>query len=49
MTSESLVTSEERRPLWRRVQWIDIVLVVVAVVVLLVLTAELWMPHYGPE
>jgi hypothetical protein len=34
---------------WRRIQWIDVVMVVVAVVVLLFLTAELWMPHLGPE
>jgi hypothetical protein len=34
---------------WRRIQWIDIVLVIIAVVILLVLTMELWLPHYGPE
>lgn len=33
------------RPWWRRIQWIDVVLVVVAVVILLVLTMELWLPH----
>lgn len=40
------MTSSERRPAWwRRIQWIDIVLVGVAAVVLLMLTAELWLPH----
>ena len=34
---------------WQRIQWIDVVLLVIAVVVLLFLTAELWMPHLGPK
>ena len=36
---------DQQRPWWRRIQWID-VLVVFAVMVLLILTAELWLPHY---
>ena len=34
---------------WRRVQWIDVVLVVIGVVLLLMMTMELWTPHVGPE
>lgn len=34
---------------WRRVQWFDVLLVIVAVMVLLALTMEWWLPHYGPE
>jgi hypothetical protein len=30
-------------------QWTDVVLVTVGVVVLLMLTMELWVPHFGPE
>jgi hypothetical protein len=37
---------EPKRRWWRRIQWIDVVL---AVVVLLFLTAEMWMPHFSPE
>jgi hypothetical protein len=40
---------EPKRRRWQRIQWIDVVLVIIAVVVLLFLTAELWMPHFGPE
>ena len=36
------------RPWWKRIQWIDVVLVVLCVVVLLFFTMELW-PHYGVE
>jgi hypothetical protein len=39
------MTDAERR-WWRRIQWSDVVLVVVAVAVLLMLTMELWLPHY---
>ena len=35
-------------PWWKRVQWIDVVLVVLGVVILLFLTMEFWLPHYGP-
>ncbi len=38
-----------KRRWWKRIQWIDVVLVVIAVVLLLYLTAELWMPHIGRE
>ena len=34
---------------WRRIQWIDVVLVIAAVLVLLVMTMEWWLPHYGPR
>jgi hypothetical protein len=40
---------EPRRRWWQRIQWTDVVLVIVAVVVLLMLTMELWLPHFGPE
>lgn len=40
---------EARRRWWKRIQWVDVVLVVIAVVVLLFITAELWLPHFGPE
>ena len=40
---------EPKRPWWHRVQWTDVVLVVTAVIILLFLTAELWLPHLGPE
>lgn len=34
---------------WQRIQWIDVVLVIIAVVILLLVTAQIWLPHYGPE
>jgi len=36
---------------WRRIQWIDVVLVILGVIVLLMMTFELWLPHnpIGPE
>jgi hypothetical protein len=34
---------------WRRIQWIDVVIVMVGVVILMILTMELWLPHYGPR
>jgi hypothetical protein len=40
---------EPIRRWWQRIQWIDVVLVVIGVIVLLMLTMELWMPHFGPE
>ena len=40
---------EPKRRWWRRIQWIDVVLVAIAVVILLFVTAELWLPHFGPE
>lgn len=40
---------DARQPWWKRIQWIDVVLVVLGVVILLILTSELWLPHYGPE
>lgn len=30
---------------WRRIQWIDVVLVILGVIVLLMMTFELWLPH----
>lgn len=43
--------SDQQQPWWRRIQWFDVLLVVIAVFVLLMLTAEWWLPHYpvGPE
>ena len=40
---------EPKRRWWHRIQWIDVVLAVIGVIVLLMLTMELWMPHFGPE
>jgi len=37
-----------KRRWWQQIQWIDVVLVLTAVVVLLFLTEELWMPFF-PE
>jgi hypothetical protein len=34
------------RSWWRRIQWIDVVLVILGVIVLLMLTFELWLPHH---
>jgi hypothetical protein len=34
---------------WQRIQWIDIVLIIIGVMVLLAVTAEWWLPHYGPQ
>lgn len=36
------------RSWWHRVQWFDVVLVLFAVFALLLLTAELWLPHASP-
>jgi hypothetical protein len=33
----------------QRIQWTDIVLVVIVVAVLLLLTMEIWLPHIGPD
>ena len=35
----------DQRRWWRRIQWIDIVLIIAGVMILLMLTAELWLPH----
>jgi len=32
----------------RRIQWVDVLLVVLGVIILLMLTYELWMPHNPP-
>lgn len=40
---------EAPRRWWRRIQWIDIVMVVLGVVFLLFITMELWLPHFWPE
>ena len=34
---------------WRRIQWIDVLLVLVGVMILLMLTMEIWLPHNGPN
>lgn len=36
---------EDGRPCWRQIQWIDVVLVGLAVAIVIALTAELWLPH----
>ncbi len=42
---------EDIRPWWRRIQWIDVVFVILGVIILLMMTFELWLPHnpLGPE
>jgi hypothetical protein len=40
---------EPTRRWWQRIQWVDVVLVVMAVIILLSITAELWLPHFGPD
>lgn len=30
---------------WHRIQWIDVVLVILGVAILLFLTMEFWLPH----
>ncbi len=39
----------ETRRWWQRIQWIDVVLVVIGVLLLLMMTMELWLPHFGVE
>jgi hypothetical protein len=39
----------ETRRWWQRIQWIDVVLVVIGVFLLIVITMEWWLPHFGPE
>ena len=34
---------------WKRIEWIDVVVIVLVVVALLFITSELWLPHYGPR
>ncbi len=34
---------------WQRIQWTDVALVIIALAILLLLTMEFWLPHYGPE
>ncbi len=41
--------NDPERSWWRRIQWIDVLLVIIAVMILLVLTMEAWLPHYGPR
>ena len=41
------VSDIEDRRWWKRIEWIDVVLVIVGVVILLMLTMEFWLPHYG--
>ena len=43
------MTDVVKKAWWRRIQWVDVVLVVLRVVVLLFLTMEIWMPHFGPD
>jgi hypothetical protein len=41
----------QQRPWWKRIEWIDVVVVLLAIAIILAVTAELWLPHYpvGPE
>ena len=43
------MTAPRERRWWRRVQWIDVVLIVIGVMLLLMMTMEVWMPHFGVE
>jgi len=43
------LTAYPHKPWWHRIQWIDVVMVIVGVVILMILTMELWLPHYGPR
>lgn len=40
---------EPKRHWWQRIQWTDVVLVVLGVVFLLFITMELWLPHFAPD
>jgi hypothetical protein len=39
------VTGTERW--WDRIEWVDVVLLAIAVIVLLSLTMDIWLPHLG--
>jgi hypothetical protein len=41
------LTANQPQPWWRRIQWIDVVLVIIGVVIVMTITMELWLPHYG--
>ena len=43
------MTPERQPRWWRRSEWSDVVLVILAVTLLLMATMELWLPHYGPQ
>ena len=43
------MTAPQKSRWWRHIQWIDVVLIVIGVMLLLMMTMELWMPHFGPE
>ena len=34
---------------WQRIEWIDVVLIAIVLLIILILTSEIWLPHYGPE
>lgn len=34
---------------WQRIQWIDVLLVVIGVLLLVMMTMEWWLPHFGVE
>ena len=48
MRRDAAVNDEPKR-WWKRIQWIDFVLLVLVVVLVLYFTMELWLPHSGPE
>ena len=43
------MTAELQRPWWRRVQWVDVLLVIIGVLLLLMVTMEWSLPHYGSK
>ena len=43
------MTATRENRWWRRVQWIDVLLVLVGVMLLLMITMEMWLPHFGVE
>lgn len=48
MRRDAAVNDEPKR-WWKRIQWIDFVLLLLVVVLVLYFTMELWLPHWGPE
>lgn len=48
MRRDGLVSDVPQR-WWKRIQWIDVVLIVIVVVLVLYFTMEMWLPHSGPE
>lgn len=50
LTDGRISMTPERQPRWwLRIEWSDVVLVILAVTFLLMATMEWWLPHYGPQ